>query len=282
MPIRILREDDYRGSAPSAVVSEGELAHTHIALLNLEQSSSPQPCYVKFYPDKLPSGIEHRGLVNEIVGHIIAHEVGACVPDSAGLIILPPSHLASCPQWASHHDTETLLVGWWSLDMAYPSLKAHYEIPSKPTKKHEQALLSALEELASSPDIHDTIALDNLLANTDRNIGNLLRKARGRYVLIDHGCCLTGEAWLPDGLDPHKKYRNKVIQATHPISDQWPFKSATLKAHDAIVDNLDEALGVLRPWLEHAVDSEDADAIDNFIRERGSPGRFAKQIGLVV
>ncbi|NPT30867.1 hypothetical protein DDR56_09865 [Halomonas venusta] len=274
-------EDDYRGSAQSAVVADGELAHTHIALLNLDKSINPQPCYVKFYPDELAPGQEHRGLVNEIVGHIIAHEVGACVPDSAGLIFIPPSHLASCPEWASHDEGE-LLVGWWSQDMAYPSLKAHYNIPSKPTKKHEQAILAAIEELASSPDVHDTIALDNLLANTDRNIGNLLRKVRGRYVLIDHGCCLTGESWLPGSLDPHKKYENKVILATRPASDQWRFKSATLKSHDSIVEQLDEALETLKPWLKHAVNSEDVDAIDHFLRERGSPGCFAKQIGLVV
>lgn len=280
MPIKILTEDDYRGSAPGAVVTDGRLAHTHIALLNLEEDGEPQPCYVKFYPDTLGNGQVHRGLVNEIVGHVIAHQLKASVPDAAGLIVIPSSHLASCPEWVPKQGLKTM-VGWWSRDMSYPSLKAHYNISDRSVNQ-SPALADALDELANSKEVHETIALDNLLANTDRNIGNLLRKARGCYVLIDHGCCLTGEQWYIQTLDPDQRYTNKVKQALQPKSDRLPFNAATLKAHDAMVEHLDDALEMLMPWLKMAIDDKEADAVHRFILERGSPGHFANQIGWMV
>lgn len=40
------------------------------------------------------------------------------------------------------------------------------------------------------------IALDDLIANTDRNLGNLLRTRKGQYILIDHGRVLDGVNWI--------------------------------------------------------------------------------------
>lgn len=281
MPITILREHDYRGTAPGAVVNDGCSAHTHIALLQLDSQRQPEPCYVKFYPDRIASDILHRGLVNEIVGHVLGAELGACVPDSAGLIVLPPNCLASRPQWVASSD-HAPLVGWWSKDMARPSLKAHYHIPDKPTAKHESVLRKAFEELAASPEIHQAIALDSLLANVDRNIGNLLRKAKGRYVLIDHGKCLTGDGWRAENLDPTAEYPNTLSWIAHQVSHSWQLNSATLKEHDAMVERLDGALDTLRPWMLKAIERKEVEAVEDFIRQRGYPGRYAQRIGLVI
>ena len=281
MPITILREHDYRGTAPDAVVNDGCSAHTHIALLNLDAQRQPEPCYVKFYPDKLASDDIHRGLVNEIVGHVLGAELGACVPDAAGLIILPPSCLGSRPQWVADSD-DAPLVGWWCKDMAHPSLKAHYHIPDKPSANHQAALKKAFEELASSPEIHQAIALDSLLANVDRNIGNLLRKAKGRYVLIDHGKCLTGDGWRVENLDPAADYPNTLSRIARKVSSSWQINHATLKEHDAMIECLDGALDTLRPWMLKAIEQKEAEAVEDFIRQRGYPGRYAHRIGLVI
>lgn len=281
MPITILREHDYRGTAPGAVVDDGISAHTHIALLQLDPQQQPQRCYVKFYPDKLTQNDLHRGLINEIVGHVIGAELGACVPDAAGLVILPPSCLATRPQWIAG-DNNAPLVGWWSKDMAYPSLKAHYRIPDNPTRAHKAALKATFEELAASPEVHQAIALDSLLANIDRNIGNLLRKAKGHYVLIDHGKCLTGDGWRKESLDPAAEYPNTVARIAHSVSNSWQLNSATMKEHDAMVERLDDALETLWPWLLKAIEHEEAVVVDDFIRQRGYPGRYAQRIGLVI
>jgi len=44
-----------------------------------------------------------------------------------------------------------------------------------------------LEEQAQWAHCHATIALDEWLANTDRHLGNLVRKAKNDFALIDHG-----------------------------------------------------------------------------------------------
>ncbi|MGE4534686.1 hypothetical protein [Halomonas sp.] len=263
-------------------MNDGRSAHTHIALLKLDPQRQPEPCYVKFYPDRLAPDSDdvHRGLVNEIVGHVVGAELGACVPDCAGLIVLPPSRLASRPQWVANSD-DAPLVGWWSKDMAHPSLKAHYHIPDYPTAKELAALKKAFEELAASPEIHRAIALDNLLANVDRNIGNLLRKARGRYVLIDHGKCLTGDGWRVENLDPAAEYRNVLDRIARQVSPTGELNSATLKEHDAMVERLDGALDTLWPWMLKAIEREEAEAVEEFIRQRGHPGRYAQRMGLL-
>lgn len=166
--------------------------------------------------------------------------------------------------------------------MASPSLKAYYRLPDVPTPAHAAILKAAFEELAASPEVHQAIALDSLLANVDRNIGNLLRKSKGRYVLIDHGKCLTGDNWKPDSLDPFAEYPNKVFGIAGAVSNSWQLNSATLKEHDAMVERLGGALDVLWPWLLKTVEYEEALAVDDFIRQRGYPGRYAHRIGLVI
>ncbi|MDN3525666.1 hypothetical protein QWY79_10365, partial [Halomonas sabkhae] len=152
----------------------------------------------------------------------------------------------------------------------------------KPSANHQAALKKAFEELASSPEIHQAIALDSLLANVDRNIGNLLRKAKGRYVLIDHGKCLTGDGWRVENLDPAADYPNTLSRIARKVSSSWQINHATLKEHDAMIECLDGALDTLRPWMLKAIEQKEAEAVEDFIRQRGYPGRYAHRIGLVI
>ncbi|MBB3232899.1 hypothetical protein [Halomonas stenophila] len=285
MTITVLREHDYRGSAPGAVVADGQSAHTHIALLQVASHLPPLQGYVKFYPNLLPNGAPHRGLVNEIVGHLMSTRLGVKVPDRAGLIVLPARHLASLPKWIAHNDADQPLVGWWSQDMSFPSLKGYFRLDGDTrawTPKEWALLESARQELVNSDQVHAIIALDDLLANVDRNIGNLLRKVQGQYLLIDNGKCLTGEEWHPTQLVPGQSYDNKVAIFTQPDSAQLPFRHATLKAHDEMVQHLNPALHELMPWLNMAVKPPEASAIETFIRQRAAPGRFAQEMGLVI
>lgn len=283
MTITVLRDDDYRGTSGSAIVTDGVMAHTHIALLNVKDDV--RPCYIKFYPAFSEAGVSHRGLVNEIVGHVIASEVGLDVPVEAGLIIISSDFLASKPEWVDDSSGPVDLIGWWTQDMNYPSIKSICDIPSDGgalTKQQILLLNKARDELIASSAVHEAIAFDSLIANGDRNLGNMLQRNKGSYILIDHGLCLTGDSWSVNCLDPDVECQNKVKIFTLPTSEEWKFKNLTMKAHDEIVQKLDDALSALRPWLDIAVDKHESDAVTDFIRQRGLPGHFAQKIGLIV
>ena len=61
--------------------------------------------------------------------------------------------------------------------------------------------------------LDDTAAFDEWLANTDRNLGNILYDGHGRtFWLIDHGRALTGEYWPVYGIDnPNVDVENLLL-----------------------------------------------------------------------
>jgi hypothetical protein len=280
MPLHLLTEDDYRGASPGAVVTDGQMAHTHIALLDVESGAKPARCYVKLYPD-MSGGREHRGLVNEMVGHVVASAMGAPVPPKAGLITLHGSQLSRLPSWASKHSE---LVGWWVQDMVSPSLKAFYEIDEKSITLDVvlRRLEQVRQELADSDYANLVIAFDDLIANVDRNLGNLLRVKKGHYIFIDHGLCLTSDNWERGDLDPAPVYINKINDLLDGGSQFLPFKHATVKAHEQLSANIDQAMRALLKWLPYAVDAEDSAAIERFIRHRANPGGFTKRMEMFI
>ncbi|MBO3274150.1 hypothetical protein [Pseudomonas schmalbachii] len=280
MPLKLLTEDNYRGASKGSVVQDGQMAHTHIALLDIDQSPRPARCYVKLYPDKV-NGREHRGIVNEMVGHVLASLMGAPVAKDAGLITLQGHQLASLPAWAS---TGSVLVGWWVRDMISPSLKIYYELNDVliATEAFRARLTKLRSELLASEQINLIIALDDLIANVDRNVGNLLRVKQGEYVLIDHGLCLTSDNWIAAELDPQQRYVNTLDTLLSPESSYLPFKHATVKAHENLVANLEPAMAALLTWLPLAVDMAEAAAIENFVRHRASPGSVTERLELFI
>lgn len=278
MPLKLLTEDHYRGSRKGSVVSDGVSAHTHIALLDINDSGAPERCYVKLYPDSV-SGVEHRGIVNEIVGHVLAAAMGAPVPKNAGLIALNSSQLSNLPSWISQ---DSACAGWWVQDVASPSLRAYYRLSdlNQAADVIQRKLSSARRELLATDQIHLVIALDDLIANIDRNIGNLLRIKKGTYVLIDHGLCLTSDFWVSTDLDADLEYDNCLADLLDPDSSFLPFKHKTVMAHENLVKNIEPAIQSLLKWLPYAVDMAESSAIETFIRGRAKPGSLVSRKGL--
>lgn len=280
MPLKLLSEDDYRGAAKGSVVTDGQKAHTHIALIDIDPSKKPARCYVKLYPDQIGNK-EHRGIVNEMVGHVVAVSMGAPVPNNAGLITLHASQLANRPAWAS---PDSNLVGWWVEDAAAPSLKAYYEIDEK---TQAPAILMAKlqrvrEELAKSEHVNLIIAFDDLVANVDRNIGNLLRVKKGQYVMIDHGLCFASESWEISDLDPSLNFLNKLNVILDSSSQFLPFRHATVRAHEHLAASIDPAMKALLKWLPYAVNDAESAAIERFIRHRANPSGITERMELFI
>lgn len=247
MPIKLLDESCYRGSAATGVVSDGATAHTHIALLHTAKGERPTRCYVKFYPNHNEVGLEHRGLINELVGHVLATCMGAPTPHQAGFITLQSDQLATRPSWVGDREQ---MVGWWTQDMAFPSLRAYYGLSDLEQAAHliREKLAKAAAELMASGKAPLIIAMDDLLADIDRNIGNLLRLRDGRYVLVDFGKCLTGDGWIVDDLDPGRNYPNKIANTLAPESQRLPFRHAVVKAQESLSANIEQAIQALLKW----------------------------------
>lgn len=282
MPIKLLDESSYRGSAVTGVISDGQSGHTHIALLSTAAGERPIRCYVKLYPDLNEQGREHRGLINEMVGYILAAGMGVPTPKQAGFITLQGDQLAARPAWAVDNDA---LVGWWTQDMAAPSLRAYYDLSDLQQASHmaREKLAKVAAELKSSKQAHLIIALDDLLADVDRNIGNLLRLKSGIYMLVDFGKILTGDGWVVDDLDPAKTYLNKIATLLEPPESQrFPFRHATVKAQESLAANLEPAMQALLKWLPMVVDLAEAATIENFARRRALPGSLTRRMGLMI
>jgi hypothetical protein len=132
-----------------------------------------------------------------------------------------------------------------------------------------QALKAALEKQF---DLGTTIALDELVANDDRNLGNVIYSpAKQEFWLIDHGRAFTGTYWELWGLDdPAVSVRNLLADENAAVWDQAERKAIIDKARDLVnkcatlcLDDLDRD-----GYFEKIDASTDRLEIITFLRER--------------
>lgn len=192
MPIHLLNEAAYAGYL--APLPDPGIEAGHIALMRI--GTGTRRVYVKLYaPDT-------RGLINEIIGHLLAEALGLCVPPRAAVALIPRDALPAVPPWVPHGQSA---VAWCTEDLAAPSLKVAYRLdPAAPP------LAPLIKELCTADTTRALVAFDDWIANVDRNLGNLLRLAKGRYCVIDHGHALTGPHWRAPDLNPAPQYPNRL------------------------------------------------------------------------
>lgn len=85
-------------------------------------------------------------------------------------------------------------------------------------------------------DLDGTIVLDELIANDDRNLGNIIYSpARQEFWLIDHGRALTGTWWELWGLDdPSVEVRNLLVDNSVSGWDESVRNRILEKAHSVV------------------------------------------------
>lgn len=129
-----------------------------------------------------------------------------------------------------------------------------------------------LDQFESSFDIGSTIALDEFVANDDRNLGNIIyHPGKREFWLIDHGRALTGTYWTLWGLDDpsvsvgncladqgaqewDEAKRNAVLESTRELIS---------KCAQLCLDELDQDGHFAK--IDAATDKQE---IVNFLRER--------------
>jgi len=136
-------------------------------------------------------------------------------------------------------------------------------------RKPSKALKAALEKQF---DLGSTIALDELVANDDRNLGNVIfAPGKQEFWLIDHGRALTGTYWALWGLDdPSISVRNQLADESAGVWDQAQRKAIIDKARDLVnkcatlcLDDLD-----LNGYFAKIDATTDRQEIINFLRQR--------------
>lgn len=121
-------------------------------------------------------------------------------------------------------------------------------------------------------DLNGTIALDELIANDDRNLGNIIYSpGKQEFWLIDHGRALTGSYWELWGLDdPSKGFKNLLVDNSVAEWDE-AFRNDVLKhAHTVVnkcaalcLDDLDKD-----GYFAKIDPGTDRQEIIDFLRER--------------
>jgi hypothetical protein len=277
MPLVLLGKNAYRGELGPVV--ESGIECTRLISLAVDPGELPVRAYVKFYSPTDENGKTSRGLVNEVAGYLCADAAGLSVPPRAGLIALDGSMISNPPTWLP---VDVTAVGWWSEDVGHASLRASFNLDALPdgSKAKHDAVMAARDILLKHSGTPSIIALDDLIANIDRNLGNVLSGA-GALTLIDHGRCITGPAWKPADLDPAATYLNKVRALLGAAADTLPYKSSIMAAYSTIVSKVSPELPQLRALMGVLLDAADASAAHRFIQDRASPPSVAHRIGVV-
>ena len=237
--------------------SIGVSALTHLASLKTEKG--PRHAYIKAYRPEA-----HRGLLNEIVGYILAHHAHLPQPDG-GVISLPTAHLRGLfPAEELSEEEHT---------PCFASVDAQ-DILRRSTGTAKVLFGDNLKELAASLKNWRAYALmvafDEWLANIDRNSGNLLMIGLDDYWAIDHGHLLTGPAWFGEDLDPDNWSENKMLDLffSH-ASLPLPMKNAIVKSSEAFLAVYARAQPELQKWLSGEMGSDESMA-DAFIGSRSA------------
>jgi hypothetical protein len=121
-------------------------------------------------------------------------------------------------------------------------------------------------------DLAGTIALDELVANDDRHLGNIIyTPGKHEFWLIDHGRSLTGTYWALWGLDdPAIRVGNTLADESAMEWDEAQRRQILARAHELVnkcanvcLDELDRDDHFAK--IDPATDKQE---IINFLRER--------------
>lgn len=121
-------------------------------------------------------------------------------------------------------------------------------------------------------DLDGTIAFDEFMANTDRNLGNVVYAPDSKKVwLIDHGRALTGEYWALWGLDDPGIYlTNQLADQSSHGWDEGRRRKVLSKAQEVVTNCAQLCLDDLDSDGHYAkIDSEtDRRQIAAFLKDR--------------
>jgi len=220
MTIRVpplLGVDAYLGPVPGAPSRppHGGLRETHLALIRFQ--GQVRRAYVKHF-----SVTEPFGLFNEALACTLLSGLG--VPCSEGAVLPAP------------------VLGSDEATLAFASLEAARGFEGTAKQIYQPLGPEQLDEvtrrLHACAAFASIIAADQLLGNSDRNIGNLAFTGPRSIEIFDHEAILGGAAFPTERLyEPQVWARSKLIEDLAPIQALSPrLKTGIIAAAEVLVD----------------------------------------------
>lgn len=158
-----------------------------------------------------------KGLINEIVGFLMAKALKIKQPDYAFVALIPKSELPDLANIAKRKDNKWLklkncpdvLPVFCTSRLDGHSAAIHFN------SQNQNDLIAPLaNDICQWEQYSAAIALDENIAHTDRHLNNLLRLGAKQYAVIDNGILiseLTGN-WHTDMLIKEKLFTNHLYE----------------------------------------------------------------------
>lgn len=189
--LRVLSSDSYQTTL--AAIDLGDIGDTKKASI-LWDDGVARKSYVKVYkPEE-----RCRKLCNETIGYILGKSLNILQPEMAALMPIPDFIK---PEFSNITDINSGEPIWaWVTSECGDSLKSQFRIKSNPQTneldKNNKFIFECLNFLIKKDGLSEIIAFDDLIANNDRNLGNLIITQDGSVGIIDHGEILGQIDWL--------------------------------------------------------------------------------------
>lgn len=262
----IVHLDSRHYLTPLAPVTRG-VSFKHMAEVDFDGHVAP--AYVK---------IEDPGqatLVNEALGYLACRILNIPTPAYAAILDIEPHQLANVPgvpNWV--FSSPGPVKAWAAEDMGADCLAQLYS-----GLEEENDLLMALMR---SPDGPKIAALDEFLANADRNNGNVLHVSAAKFAAIDHGAVLGSPFWNVMGLnDTGLTDLSRHAQRLLDSKALGKFQSSVIFSADEHAQGWASIEGLARALLVHAPVCEYTQQVIPFLKERSAPLWMATRFGKV-
>lgn len=261
--IEVLSPDCYLGKL--ADVGDGRSAYTHIA--KIRYMGEKMSFHVKLFNS-------HKQLSNEITAYILARLNEQPVPEHACIIKLSKDDIATAfPDVRFNSDA----YGWATTSIEGKTPNSYFD---EGTKEGQLALqvLKKIEGIAS------LIAFDDLIANQDRNLGNIMLSSdHAKFWIFDHDQAPFSSEWKADELKPNRESVCKLSMALFPAGIPQSTKSLIAEASKIHNKNSTILLNYLTEWWDLLVTNDESKALGEFFSTRSdiSEGRILKKMGLL-
>lgn len=297
MSIIVLPESSYLTS--HELVTEGQMGVTRKASIEWDDGTI-RKCYVKVYP----SANRVMKICNELTGFLIAKALGLKQPEGAAIIPLNKMYYSG---FLSVTDINNPEIVWaWVTTECGSSIKGIFQLDNfdalfaKDPTGARQKLNNAFNLICDQKNLPDLIAFDDMIANNDRNVGNLVMLADGEMGIIDHGEILGRINWVENlsALDKNQAFANVLLNildtqiVTSKDLSKFNLKHKAVEAKNQHKNCFITVQEVLLAWWENLLEVSNIpldqhqkyiDTLYEFLHYRShqSTTVFANRIGLV-
>lgn len=234
-----------------------------VCIIQLENLGlGAKPYYAKFYDMTR----QPKALLNEVIGYSVAKSWGFDVPEYAAIAFLPLKKL----KLSSCSSNALWLKAAAKTREVYPAFCTSVVNASPPAMTFGLDVDAVRRDIALWNNLPAAVALDHVIANTDRHFGNLLRIAKARYALIDHGRLFSdmGSSWTVQDARVEGTYRNRLAELM--VGTIADLGNQVVQAASDNATFSEEGLNALPNWMTNLTDHRDVAHICGVVGARAT------------